>query len=56
MYNDFDIEKTLLMQKYREDIKHINDNKYYMSERAGKDVGWEKALLDWILYHKKSSK
>ena len=49
----FDIEKTLLVKKYREDIEHIKRNKWFMSERIGKDVGWEKALFDWILNKKK---
>jgi len=47
--SDFQIEKTLLYQKRLEEKKHIENDKWYMSERAGKDVGWEKALLDWLL-------
>ena len=46
---EFNIENTLLVKKYREDVKHIEANKWYMSEKAGKDVGWEKALLNWLL-------
>jgi hypothetical protein len=48
-YNDFDVEKTLLMKKYRHDLEHIKANKWFLSERAGKDVGWERALLNWII-------
>jgi len=48
-----DIEKTLLVKKYRSDIEHIKRNKWFMSERVGGDVGWEKALLDWIINKKK---
>jgi hypothetical protein len=53
MKYEFDIESTLLVKTYRERIKHIQANKWYMSERAGKDVGWEKALLDWLLNKEK---
>ena len=45
----FDIEKTLLVKKYREEAEHIKRNKWFLSLKAGKDVGWERALLDWIL-------
>jgi hypothetical protein len=49
-----DIEQTILVKKRREELEHINKNKWYMSERLGKDVGWEKALFDWLL-NKKST-
>jgi hypothetical protein len=51
----FALEDTLLYKKYKEDKKQIEENKWYLSEKAGKDVGWEKALLDWMLHHKKDS-
>ena len=35
-----------------EEREHILRNKWYMSERSGKDVGYERALLDWILNKK----
>jgi len=35
-----------------EQKEHILKNKWYMSERCGRDVGYEKALLDWILNKK----
>lgn len=45
----FLIEETLLYKKYKEEREHILRNKWYMSERAGRDVGYERALLDWLL-------
>jgi len=30
----------------------ILKNKWYMSERAGYDVGFERALLDWVCHHR----
>ena len=50
---DIDVESLLVVKAYREKIKHVEANKWYMSEKAGKDVGWERALLDWILNKKK---
>jgi hypothetical protein len=52
--NRYPLEDSLLYKKYKEDKRQIEEHKWYMSERAGKDVGWEKALLDWLLKHKKS--
>ena len=46
------VEDTLLYKKYMEEREHILKNKWYMSERAGKDVGYEKALLDWLINKK----
>jgi hypothetical protein len=48
----FLIEDTLLYKKYVEEREHILKNKWYMSERVGRDVGYEKALLDWMLNKK----
>jgi hypothetical protein len=46
------VEETLLYKKYMEEREHILKNKWYMSERAGKDVGYEKALFNWLLNKK----
>jgi hypothetical protein len=35
-----------------EEKEHILKNKWYLSERAGKDIGYEKALLDWLINKK----
>jgi len=35
-----------------EEREHILRNKWYMSERDNKDVGYERALLDWIINKK----
>lgn len=49
----FSIKNTLLYKKRMEEINHIEKNKWYMSERVGKDIGWERALLDWVINKKK---
>jgi hypothetical protein len=46
------IEDTLLYKKYMEEREHILKNKWYMSERSGRDVGYERALLNWLINKK----
>ena len=50
--NRYPLEDSLLYKKYVEDKRQIEEHKWYLSERAGKDVGWEKALLDWLINKK----
>lgn len=47
------LEDLLFFKKYKEKIEHVMRNKWYMSERVGYDVGYEKALLDFIINKKK---
>ena len=48
----FPIEDSLIYKKYREEREHIERNKWYMSERKGFDVCFEKALFDWVINKK----
>lgn len=48
----FLVEDTLLYKNYMIQKEHILRNKWYMSERAGRDVGYERALLDWLIHKK----
>lgn len=41
-----------LHQQYEEIQKH----KWIESEKAGRDIGYDKALLDWLKNHKKNWK
>ena len=50
--SDYPIKYTLLYKKYAEEREHIFKNKWYMSERCGQDVGFEKALLNWLINKK----
>lgn len=47
------VERTRLYQQFLEVRDHINKNKWYLSEKAGYDVGFEKALVDWTIRHRK---
>jgi len=42
-----ELYRTFLMER-----DEILKNKWYMSERAGYDVGFERALLDWVCHHR----
>lgn len=42
------IQNTSLYKRFLEERDHILRNKWFMSEREGKDVGFERALLDWV--------
>ena len=55
MSSRYPVETSLLYKKYIEDTEHIHKNKWYMSERLGYDVGMERAMLDWIIYHKQKN-
>ena len=46
-------ENSSLYQYYKKELNEILKHKWIESEKAGKDIGFEKALLDWILNHRK---
>jgi hypothetical protein len=41
------------LMKVQKDMieKSINENKWYMSEKVGHDVGWTEAEIDFIIKH-----
>jgi len=41
------------IQKTAEEIAEIERHKYFLSEKAGYDVGWEHAEQDWVSNHAK---
>lgn len=48
--------RSSLYQNYKEELAEINKHKWIESEKVGYDIGFEKALLDWVMYHKKKFK
>ena len=46
------VEGSNLYKRFQEERDHILKNKWFMSEREGKDVGFERALLDWVFNHR----
>jgi hypothetical protein len=45
-------ENSSLYQYYKKELNEILKHKWIESEKAGKDIGFEKALLDWILNYR----
>jgi len=41
-----------LYKEFLAEREEILKNKWYMSEREGRDVGFERALLDWNMYYR----
>lgn len=46
------IEKTSLYQEFLAMKEEIYKHKWYESERAGYDIGFPKALIDWTIKFK----
>jgi hypothetical protein len=44
----FELERTEIYKQFLKERQCILENKWYMSERAGMDVGFERALIDWV--------
>jgi hypothetical protein len=43
------VRNTLLVRRW-ENMKHeILLHKWYESEKAGHDIGWERAAVDWMI-------
>jgi hypothetical protein len=43
---------SLFFQTYTAEREEILRHKWLESEKAGRDIGFEHALIDWILYHR----
>lgn len=48
-----DLRRTSLYALYQAELAEINRHKWIESEKAGRDVGFEFALTDWILNHRR---
>jgi len=46
------LEKSTLYQRYLAEREEVLRHKWLESERAGRDIGFERALMDWILNHR----
>lgn len=49
---DINLFHTALYKRFTEEREQILKNKWYMSEREGSDVGFERALMDWVSNHR----
>jgi len=46
------LETSALYKKFMEEREEILKLKWIESEKAGQDIGFEKALLDWVFNHR----
>ena len=46
------VRKSSLYSEYQEEREEILRHKWIESEKAGYDVGFERALTDWIMNHR----
>ena len=46
------LEKSLLYRRFRAEREEILKHKWIESEKAGFDIGFERALMDWIIKHR----
>jgi hypothetical protein len=52
-HHDF-VKESLLYKEFLAEREEILRHKWIESEKAGHDIGFEKALLDWIVKHRSS--
>jgi len=46
------VRNSSLYKEFLAEREEILKHKWIESEKAGKDIGFEKALLDWIVKHR----
>ncbi len=45
------LERTQLFRRWQAMKKEILLHKWYESEKAGYDVGWDRAATNWMIHH-----
>ena len=43
------VKTTRLVRQWEDMKREISLHKYYESEKAGHDIGWERATVDWMI-------
>ena len=46
------VEKSSLYREFQAEREEIMRHKWIESEKAGRDIGFERALTDWIIKHR----
>ena len=46
------VQNSVLYKEFLAEREEILKHKWIESEKAGRDIGFEKALLDWIVKHR----
>ena len=45
-------ENSSVYQYYKRELNEILKHKWIESEKAGRDIGFDRALIDWISHHR----
>jgi len=45
------VRRTFLFRTWQCVRQEIERHKWYESEKAGYDIGWERAAIDWMIKH-----
>ena len=48
------VKNSVLYKEFLAEREEILKHKWIESEKAGKDIGFERALLDWVVKHRSS--
>ena len=51
--SDIQIDNSQIYQEFLEERGQILRHKWLESEKEGRDIGFERALLDWVTNHRK---
>ena len=51
--SDIQIDNSQIYQEFLEETGQILRHKWLESEKEGRDIGFERALLDWVTNHRK---
>ncbi len=46
------LQNSLLYQHFHAQLEEIHKHKWYESEKAGHDIGFERALTEWSIKHR----
>jgi hypothetical protein len=47
-------ENSSVYQYYQKELNEVLKHKWIISEKAGRDVGFNAALTDWIRHHREA--
>lgn len=43
------VRNTRLVSRWKEIKRSVEEHKWYESEKAGHDIGWNRAFTDWLI-------
>lgn len=46
------LERSLLYREFLDEREEILKHKWVESEKAGRDIGFESALVSWVIHHR----